>query len=147
GGGAQEGQQRRGGEGVGHGGQGRGPPSLRPIDVCITIVRSERCCCGTSRDTQTGVPRTWDTPVCSPLDSRGGTRTPDPLINSQLLYRLSYSGPTRPRGLPLASDKVVSGSGAGQDEGREARSVKGEARSEVGLGDVTPSQRGAESRD
>ena len=25
-------------------------------------------------------------------NSRGGTRTPDPLINSQLLYRLSYSG-------------------------------------------------------
>ncbi len=28
-------------------------------------------------------------------DSRGGTRTPDPLINSQLLYRLSYPGKVR----------------------------------------------------
>ena len=25
-------------------------------------------------------------------DSRGGTRTPDPVINSHLLYQLSYSG-------------------------------------------------------
>ncbi len=25
-------------------------------------------------------------------DSRGGTRTPDPVINSHLLYHLSYSG-------------------------------------------------------
>jgi hypothetical protein len=24
--------------------------------------------------------------------SRGGTRTPDPVINSHLLYQLSYSG-------------------------------------------------------
>jgi hypothetical protein len=29
------------------------------------------------------------------FNSRGGTRTPDPLINSQLLYRLSYSGMLR----------------------------------------------------
>ena len=28
--------------------------------------------------------------LCS--DSRGGTRTPDPVINSHLLYQLSYSG-------------------------------------------------------
>ena len=26
------------------------------------------------------------------LSSRGGTRTPDPVINSHLLYHLSYSG-------------------------------------------------------
>ena len=26
------------------------------------------------------------------LSSRGGTRTPDPVINSHLLYQLSYSG-------------------------------------------------------
>jgi hypothetical protein len=26
------------------------------------------------------------------LHSRGGTRTPDPVINSHLLYHLSYSG-------------------------------------------------------
>ena len=26
-------------------------------------------------------------------NSRGGTRTPDPPVNSRLLYRLSYSGP------------------------------------------------------
>ena len=26
------------------------------------------------------------------LNSRGGTRTPDPVINSHLLYQLSYSG-------------------------------------------------------
>ena len=29
---------------------------------------------------------------CPVLDSRGGTRTPDPVINSHLLYQLSYSG-------------------------------------------------------
>ena len=28
-------------------------------------------------------------------DSRGGTRTPDPVINSHLLYQLSYSGKRR----------------------------------------------------
>jgi hypothetical protein len=26
------------------------------------------------------------------FNSRGGTRTPDPVINSHLLYQLSYSG-------------------------------------------------------
>ena len=26
------------------------------------------------------------------MSSRGGTRTPDPVINSHLLYQLSYSG-------------------------------------------------------
>jgi hypothetical protein len=26
------------------------------------------------------------------VNSRGGTRTPDPVINSHLLYQLSYSG-------------------------------------------------------
>ena len=29
------------------------------------------------------------------VDSRGGTRTPDPVINSHLLYQLSYSGKDR----------------------------------------------------
>ena len=29
---------------------------------------------------------------CEHLSSRGGTRTPDPVINSHLLYHLSYSG-------------------------------------------------------
>ena len=29
---------------------------------------------------------------CSSGSSRGGTRTPDPVINSHLLYQLSYSG-------------------------------------------------------
>jgi hypothetical protein len=31
----------------------------------------------------------------SPASSRGGTRTPDPVINSHLLYQLSYSGSCR----------------------------------------------------
>ena len=30
--------------------------------------------------------------------SRGGTRTPDPVINSHLLYHLSYSGRARKLG-------------------------------------------------
>jgi hypothetical protein len=30
--------------------------------------------------------------VVSANSSRGGTRTPDPVINSHLLYQLSYSG-------------------------------------------------------
>src|SRR3977135_3461615 len=35
--------------------------------------------------------------------SRGGTRTPDPVVNSHLLYHLSYSGiaPEISRSLPL----------------------------------------------
>ncbi len=32
---------------------------------------------------------------CVSTSSRGGTRTPDPVINSHLLYHLSYSGSTQ----------------------------------------------------
>ena len=38
--------------------------------------------------------------------SRGGIRTPDPLINSQLLYQLSYSG-RDPRRVGEVAVKVV----------------------------------------
>src|SRR6266496_6262051 len=48
-------------------------------------------------DKETGTP--WRTCPFSDLlfprafiSSRGGTRTPDPVINSHLLYQLSYSG-------------------------------------------------------
>src|SRR5690348_2834174 len=53
--------------------------------------------------TTTNGPATGGRPVPSQAmrdvgSSRGGTRTPDPVINSHLLYQLSYSGRGAARG-------------------------------------------------
>jgi hypothetical protein len=44
----------------------------------------------------------------SAANSRGGTRTPDPVINSHLLYQLSYSGKyNNCNDLPLCTQPLV----------------------------------------
>jgi hypothetical protein len=45
--------------------------------------------CGNERDWLVAA---WVHSVVLLKNSRGGTRTPDPVINSHLLYQLSYSG-------------------------------------------------------
>ena len=52
------------------------------------------------------------------MSSRGGTRTPDPVINSHLLYQLSYSG--KPRYVPENSDWPAPAATCGRGRFRRA---------------------------
>jgi hypothetical protein len=79
--------------------------------------------------------------------SRGGTRTPDPLINSQLLYRLSYSGKTLRRGARRGGKVAIREMGGkrvlglGSEWGRVPRSLAVLGMTEPGGRDRDPSRR------
>ncbi len=63
----------------------RGVPDAA-LDPCGRMVRQER------RPRPVAEVLARNTRIVGWRNSRGGTRTPDPVINSHLLYQLSYSG-------------------------------------------------------
>src|SRR4030095_2295057 len=96
-GGGSAGLRRTGGRAVGRSG-GRGVSLDGKIETLRQHPLAERFSLPTYRLT--------DLPTYRPTSSRGGTRTPDPVINSHLLYQLSYSGSYR-------GSKVVACAGPG----------------------------------
>ena len=80
------------------------------------------------------------------LNSRGGTRTPDPVINSHLLYQLSYSGSSMALPAPLVAPSAGQKLAVRLRLGNEASAVHGINPRTPGSGRIRGPQRAPDAR-